>query len=44
MIICKDKYLNKWVVWLKQGSMYFECFHANTKKKCEEYIEKHSRK
>lgn len=44
MLIAKDKFINKWVVWLKKGSAYFEMFQADTKKECQEYLTKNTKK
>lgn len=40
MIIKKDKILNKWIVWKKDKSILIEFFRGNTKKECENFIQK----
>lgn len=44
MFIAKDENINKWVVWLKKGSACFEVFHSKTKKECQEYLNKSTKR
>lgn len=44
MIISKDKYLNKWVVWSRIGSAYFMRYSSKLKKDCINYVKKHEKK
>lgn len=40
MIIEKDKILNKWVVWLVNGSALLEIYRAKTKNECVGFLER----
>lgn len=44
MLVTKDKYLNKWVVWLKKGSLFIPVYKARTKKECKEWKEKNEKR
>ena len=34
MTIEKDKYLDMWVVWFRQGNLHVDVFKAKTKRVC----------
>lgn len=39
-----DNIYKKWVVWLKDRSVFEEVFKSKAKRECKEYIEKAKRK
>lgn len=43
MIIEKDKYLNIWIVWKKEGSLLRDVFKSRLKRECKEYVKRHSK-
>lgn len=44
MIIERDKYLNKWVVWQVIGNSWFEVFCSKYKKDCQNFASKITKK
>lgn len=44
MIIEKDIYLNKWVVWFIQGSLYTQVYCSKYKKDCKEWVKKNEKR
>lgn len=44
MLIEKDKYLDRWVVWLIEGSLYTQVYDAKYKKDCKEWVKKNEKR